>query len=102
MSSGNPIGLADALSAIRLIRPVRTLPAPISKNEDTPDCAMNSTDSRHRTVAVICSTRFCTISKGSLVGRAGTLATTGTSGAWTETLAKASAMTSAAGCIKGQ
>src|SRR6516225_3617705 len=102
MSSGDPIALADAASTIRLTRPVNTLPAPISKNDDTPDSAMNSTDSRHRTVAVICSIRFRTISGGSLTGRAVTLATRGTIGGLTNTCPKASTITSAAGCIRGQ
>ena len=47
---------------------------------------MNATHSRQRTVPVTCSTRRRTISSGSLIGCASTLATTGTTGGFTSVL----------------
>src|ERR1039458_142150 len=63
---------------------------------------MTATDSRQRTVPVICAMSAATISAGSLIGLASTFATTGTSGGLMLTFASACAITSAAGCIKAQ
>ncbi len=63
---------------------------------------MKATDSRQRTVPVTCATSARTISAGSLIGLASTLATTGTTGGFTLTFASACAITSAAGCISAQ
>ncbi len=63
---------------------------------------MNWTDSRQRTVPVTCSIRDRTICDGSLIACARTFATSGTTGGLTGILAKASAMASAAGCIRRQ
>ena len=63
---------------------------------------MKATDSRQRTVPVTWATSDLTISAGSLVGRASTFATNGTTGGFTVTLESASAIASAAGCISAQ
>src|SRR5215813_2956515 len=63
---------------------------------------MYATDSRQRTVPVTCAINARRISPGSRTGLASTLATTGTDGTLIETLAKASAIASAAGCISAQ
>src|SRR6185312_2315472 len=63
---------------------------------------MNTTDSRQRTVPVTWATRARTISLGSRMGFASTFATTGATGGLTVIFASASAITSAAGCIKVQ
>src|SRR4051812_1264129 len=63
---------------------------------------MKDTHSRQRTVPVTCATRLRTISEGSVTDRATTFATTGTAGAFTLTFDSASAITSAAGCIRAQ
>ena len=55
-----------------------------------------------RTMPVTCSTSRLRISAGSLIGRASTLATTGTTGAFISTLPSASAIASAAGRISAQ
>ncbi len=58
--------------------------------------------SRHRTRPVTCSTSIRRMASASRVGRAVTLATSGARGARMVTPASASAMASAAGCIRGQ
>src|SRR6476646_6010474 len=63
---------------------------------------MAATDSRQRTVPVTCAIKALTISPGCWIGRASTLATTGTTGGLTGTFDSASAMASAAGCISAQ
>jgi hypothetical protein len=55
---------------------------------------MKATHSRQRTVPVTCATRLSRNRRGSVSGAAPTLATTGTTGAFIVTLARASAMTS--------
>ena len=52
MSSGVPTAAVVAPSAMRLIRPLSTLPAPTSVKRVTPAAAMKATDSRQRTVPV--------------------------------------------------
>src|SRR5262245_9295057 len=63
---------------------------------------MYTTDSRQRTVPVTWATSARRISPASRTDLASTLATTGTDGDLTETFARASAITSAAGCISAQ
>ena len=55
-----------------------------------------------RTMPVTCSTSRLRISAGSVIGRASTLATSGTTGAFISTLPSASAIASAAGRISAQ
>ena len=63
---------------------------------------MKATDSRQRTVPVTCSIRPRMICAGSVTGPAVTLAISGTTGGLIVTLASASAITSAAGCISAE
>src|ERR1043166_6403923 len=63
---------------------------------------MKATTSRQRTVPVTCATSDVTISAGSLTARASTLATSGTAGGFTVTVASAFAIASAGGCISAQ
>src|SRR5262249_8512855 len=63
---------------------------------------MSTTDSRQRTVPVTCATSARTMSGGSLTGLTSALATTGTTGRFTSTVARAAAIASAAGCISAQ
>ncbi len=85
---------------MRLCNPVKTLPAPTSRTEVTPLAAIQSTDSRHRTIAVTCCTRHARISAASPdTGAANTFATSGIEGVRITVSASASAIRSAAGCI---
>ena len=88
---------------MRLAIPVSTLPEPISTKRVTPPSpASHSMLSRQRTRPVTCSTSRRRIASGSRSGRAVTLATIGTTGAWIAAEASAAAISSAAGCISGQ
>ena len=82
--------------------PDSAFPAPNSQNSVTPARSIHSTDSRQRTDPVTCATSSARIRSGSVTASARTFTTTGTRGASTETPAKASAITAAAGCINAQ
>src|SRR5690606_11513225 len=79
MSAGVPMAVPLASGAMRLASPVSTLPVPSSSNSPTPPSPVSQpTQSVQRTMPVTCSTRRLRISEGSLMGRARTLATSGT------------------------
>src|SRR4030095_1332167 len=63
---------------------------------------MYAIDSRQRTVPVTWAIKARRICAGSCTGEARTFATIGTDGALIDTVAHASAITSAAGCISAQ
>ena len=92
-SSGVFRARLSASGAMRLAIPVSTLPEPTSTKRVTPpSLASHSMLSRQRTRPVTCSTSRCRIVSGSLSGRAVTLATNGTAGAWIAAEASAAAI----------
>ena len=77
MSDGAPMLTVVAPSTIRLIRPVKTLPAPSSTNRVTPCALIYVTLSRQRTVAVTWATRPDRIASGFVTASASTFETSG-------------------------
>ena len=94
------MALAVASGALRFMRPVSTLPAPISAKRSQPMATIAATHSRQRTVPVTCRTSRSMIAAGSLTRAAVTLATSGGAGGAMLMAARASAITSAAGPIR--
>src|SRR5205814_3049923 len=93
------IFLTSTPGAIRLIRPVRTRPGPISTNFVTPCSTMYSTHCTQRTGCVSWKTNSSPISLAFATGCARSLVTIGIRGSRSELVEIASRIASAAGAI---
>ena len=74
--------MISASGAMRLMRPVRTRPGPISTKVVTPAAAIRSTARIQSTPAVRCSTSSVRHASAVSIGRASALARSGIAGSW--------------------